>query len=75
MKSAAKKAPPVSLEDRLAFGNIPVDEVRVLKGNISKTKFYQDVRAGLVTIRKIGTKSVVPGPVAKAYITGETEAA
>jgi hypothetical protein len=39
--------------------------------NRSKTGFYQDLKAGLVKIEKIGRKSIVRGPVAKKYIAGE----
>jgi hypothetical protein len=60
-----------SLADRMEYGNFTVREVCELK-NRSKPGFYEDLKAGLVTIRKIGSKSVVPGPVAKAYIEGRT---
>jgi hypothetical protein len=58
-----------SLADRLDFGNLTVREVCELK-NRSKPGFYEDLKAGLVTIRKIGAKSIIPGPVARAYIEG-----
>ncbi len=75
----SKKKSPISIEMRLDHGNLTVDEVCGLKPR-GKTGFYEDLKAGLVTIRKIGRKSVVPGPVARAYIAGdplppETEAA
>jgi hypothetical protein len=60
----------VTLHDRLAAGNLTVDEVCMLKRR-SKSGFYSDLKSGLVTIRKIGRKSVVPGPVAVKYIIGE----
>ena len=69
--SITQKAHPlVTVQDRLEAGNLTVDEVCAL-ANRSKTGFYADLKAGLVTIRKIGRKSIVPGPVAKRYIAGE----
>jgi hypothetical protein len=62
--------PPVTILDRLEVGNLTIDEVCAL-ANRSKTGFYADLKAGLVTIRKIGRKSVIPGHVAKRYIAGE----
>jgi hypothetical protein len=58
-----------TLADRLEHGNFTVREVCELK-NRSRPGFYEDLKAGLVAIRKIGTKSIVPGPVARAYIEG-----
>jgi hypothetical protein len=43
--------------------------VRALK-NRSHSGFYEDLKNGLVAIRKIGRKTVVPGPIARAYIAG-----
>jgi hypothetical protein len=63
------KDPEISLADRLAFGNLTVEETRTLK-NRSHSGFYEDLKEGTVAIRKIGRKTVVPGPVAKAYIEG-----
>lgn len=60
----------LTIEDRFAHGNLTVQETRALK-NVSNAKFYTDLHAGLVAVRKIGTKSVVPGPIAKRYINGE----
>jgi hypothetical protein len=59
-----------SLEDRFRHGNFEVHETCDLK-NCSRSKFYQDRKAGLVEIKKIGSKSVVPGPIAKKYISCE----
>ena len=61
---------PITLADRLAFGNLTVNEVCVLK-NRSRSGFYEDVKKGLVSIEKIGDrKSIVRGPVARRYIEG-----
>jgi hypothetical protein len=59
-----------SLEDRLRYGNLEINEICELKP-CSRSRFYQDVKAGLVEIRKVGSKSVVPGPIAKKYISCE----
>jgi hypothetical protein len=59
----------ISLSDRLAFGNLTVAETRTLK-NRSHSGFYEDLRDGLVAVRKIGRKTVVPGQIAAAYIAG-----
>jgi hypothetical protein len=48
---------------------LTIDEVCVL-ANRSRTGFYADLKAGLVTIRKVGRRSIVPGPVARRYIAG-----
>jgi hypothetical protein len=64
-----KESCALSLADRLAFGNLTVEETRTLK-NRSHSGFYEDLKEGLVAIRKIGRKTVVPGPVAKAYVEG-----
>ena len=74
MKKARERKPaPVTLEDRLKHGNLTVAETRALR-NCSKTSFYADLKAGLVSIRKIGRKSVVTGPVARRYALGESDA-
>jgi hypothetical protein len=65
-----KEQSGISLADRLAFGNLTVEETRTLK-NRSHSGFYEDLKEGLVAVRKIGRKSVVPGPIARAYINGE----
>ncbi len=57
-----------SLEDRLQYGNLEVNEVCELKP-CSRSKIYQDRKAGLVKFLKVGSKSVVPGPIAKKYIS------
>jgi hypothetical protein len=59
----------ISLADRLAFGNLTVEETRTLK-NRSHSAFYLDLQQGLVAVRKIGRKTVVPGPIAAAYMAG-----
>lgn len=64
------KSPLVTILDRLEAGNLSIPEVCAL-ANRGRTGFYEDLNAGLVTIRKIGRKSVVPGPIAKRYIAGE----
>jgi hypothetical protein len=63
--------PRISLQERLEFGNLSIDEVCALKRR-SRSSFYADVKAGLVVIKKQGRLSVVPGPIAKRYIAGET---
>jgi hypothetical protein len=67
----AKAQPLVTILERLDAGNLTVDEVCAL-ANRSRTGFYADLKAGLVTIRKIGRKTVIPGPIAKRYIAGES---
>jgi hypothetical protein len=57
----------ISIQDRLAVGNLTIDEVCQLKPR-SRSGFYADLKAGLVQIRKQGRNSVVPGPVARRYI-------
>lgn len=59
----------ISLQDRLHFGNLSINEVCILKGR-SRSGFYADLSAGLVSVRKQGRLSVVPGPVARRYING-----
>lgn len=59
----------LTIQERLEVGNLTVDEVCELR-NRSRSGFYEDLKQGLVSIRKIGRKSVVPGPVATAYIGG-----
>ena len=61
--------PTLTLQERLDAGNLTVDEVLTLR-NRSRTGFYADLKQGLVSIRKIGRKTVIPGPVARAYIAG-----
>jgi hypothetical protein len=64
------KSPLVTVQDRLEAGNLSIKEVCAL-ANRGKTGFYADLKAGLVAIRKIGRKSVVPGHIARRYIAGE----
>jgi hypothetical protein len=64
-----KEQPGISLADRLAHGNLTVEETRRLK-NRSHSGFYEDVKRGLVAIEKNGRKSIVRGAIAKAYIEG-----
>jgi hypothetical protein len=66
---ARSQRPRVTIKDRLENGNLTIDEVCVL-ANRSRTGFYADLKAGLVTIRKVGRRSIVPGPVARRYIAG-----
>ena len=68
--AAHKEQSRISLADRLAFGNLTVEETRILK-NRSHSGFYEDLKEGLVAVRKIGRKTVVPGPIAARYIAGE----
>jgi hypothetical protein len=65
----AKSNFALTIEDRLKHGNLTIVEVRALR-NRSHSGFYEDVKRGLVSVRKIGRKTVVPGPVAVAYIAG-----
>jgi hypothetical protein len=57
----------ISIQDRLEVGNFTIDEVCALK---QRSRFYADLKAGLVQIRKQGRNSIVPGPVARRYING-----
>ena len=68
--AAKSEQPIITIHDRLQAGNLTIDEVCVLKPR-SRTGFYQDLKAGLVRIDKIGRKSIVRGTVAKRYIAGE----
>jgi hypothetical protein len=70
-KNKAPDVPRITIQDRLEHGNLTVDEVCALATR-SKTGFYADLKAGLVSIRKIGRKTVIPGPVARRYALGET---
>jgi hypothetical protein len=60
-----------SLAERLEHGNLTIGEVCDLKPRCH-SGFYEDLKKGLVVLRKIGRKSVVPGPVARAYIEGRS---
>ena len=64
----------LTLSDRLEYGNLRIDEVCTLKA-CSRTRFYLDLKAGLVAIKKQGRNTVVPGPIAARYIRGEPVAA
>ena len=69
--AAPNRAPSrVTIEERLANGNLTVAEVCALAGR-SRSSFYEDLKAGLVSIRKAGRKTLIPGPIAKRYIAGE----
>ena len=67
---AHQTQPLVTIQDRLENGNLTVAEVCALAGR-SRTAFYKDLKAGLVSIRKAGRKTLIPGPIAKRYITGK----
>jgi hypothetical protein len=64
-----KEQAGLSLAERLEHGNLSIEETRRLK-NRSHSGFYEDLANGLVSIEKIGRKSVVRGPIARAYIAG-----
>jgi hypothetical protein len=66
-----EKPPCVTLEQRLAYGSVTVQESCALAKR-SKTKFYEDVKSGLVAITKTGRRSLVSGPVAQRYARGES---
>jgi hypothetical protein len=68
-RERAKEMDEISMGDRLAHGNLTVAEVVALRGT-STAQFYADLKRGRVEIRKLGRKTVVPGPIAKAYIEG-----
>jgi hypothetical protein len=57
-KNKAPDVPRITIQDRLEHGNLTVDEVCALATR-SKTGFYADLKAGLVSIRKIGRKAVI----------------
>lgn len=61
--------PIISIQDRLAVGNLTISEVCSLAGR-SRTAFYSDVKLGFVEIIKRGRRSLVAGPVAMRYISG-----
>ncbi|MEK4035319.1 hypothetical protein WOC76_07030 [Methylocystis sp. IM3] len=58
---------PFSIEERLDYGSFSVREAQSLAG-VSNTKFYNDVKKGLVQIIKRGSASSVPGPSLKRYM-------
>lgn len=61
----------VTLEARLNFGAVRLDELAALAG-CGRSKSYADIKAGILPVRKLGQgqggRVVVPGPVARAYI-------
>lgn len=65
-------SPPFTLAERFEFGNFTIAEVRSLKHR-SHTGFYADLKKGLVSIEKLGTRSIIRGPVARRYIAGEPQ--
>ena len=65
----ADKTPSFSISDRFEHGNFEIGEVCEL-AKVGKTRIYEDLKKGRLSIRKIGRKSVVPGPIALAYVTG-----
>jgi hypothetical protein len=60
----------ISLADRLEYGNLTIRETCLL-ADTCRSKFYEDLKERRVAIRKLGAKSVVPGPIAKRYIAGQ----
>jgi hypothetical protein len=68
-RKSTSRSPSFNLAERFEYGNFTIPEIRELK-NRSHTGFYQDVQRGLVSIEKIGTKSIIRGPVARRYIEG-----
>ena len=63
-----------SLDDRLRHGWLSVAEICQLKG-ISRSTLYADARAGRITFEKHGRRSLVRGPVAAAYLAGNSDEA
>jgi hypothetical protein len=61
----------ITLQDRLDYGYITIDEFRALNGNQSKSSFYKGLKAGKLLIERRGRKSLVPGPVAKCNLAGK----
>ncbi len=64
------RSPLFSLDDRFEHGALTILEVCAL-AKVGRTKIYADIAKGKLTVRKIGRKSIVPGPSARAYIQGE----
>ena len=54
-------------------GNLSVKSF-IAWGGIGRTKFYEEVKAGRIKLRKIGTKSVVTMPDALAWLNALPEA-
>jgi hypothetical protein len=69
--ATSKPETGVTIADKLAHGNLTIEEVCALRPR-SRAGFYEDVAAGLVAIKKIGRRTVIPGPIARAYIAGES---
>lgn len=65
--------PAVSFEDRLENGSLTVPETLAL-AQVSRTKFYADVKAGLVSTFKRGRSTRIRGQSAKAYAAGNSSA-
>lgn len=57
------------LEDRLKCGWFSIEEACDLKG-CSRSTFYADARAGLVSYKKHGRRSRVHGPELAKYLAG-----
>lgn len=72
-----KVSADISLEDRLAHGNVTIAELSELSGRC-KASIYNDIKARLLPVIKLGkakTASVrIAGPIAKRYIAGELHA-
>jgi hypothetical protein len=69
---APKTHKSFSLTERLAHGNLTLDEVCELKPR-SRSGLYEDARAGLLVIEKHHRRSLVRGPIARAYIEGASK--
>jgi hypothetical protein len=72
MQATKPTEPPFTLSERFEHGNFLIPEVLALKQR-SHTGFYEDLKNGLVSIAKIGSKSIVRGPVARRYIEGRPQ--
>jgi len=59
----------ITLEDRLAFGFLTVDELSALKC-IGITAIYADIKKGNLVVEKFGKATRVAGPIARAYRPG-----
>lgn len=67
--SKVPKKDDITLADRFAYGNLRIDELCALKP-CSRSKFYKDLHGGLLEIRKLGQRTLVPGPIARKYLSG-----
>lgn len=72
-KPIRKAKPTFSLEDRIEHGSLTVSEVLTL-AQVSRTKFYADVKTGVVVIFKRGRSTRIQGCSAKLYIAGNINA-